>query len=518
MKELILKNPKSFLEKLRDSKIFHFNEFEEWRGIYKDIYRNFSIMFINEEDIKNPPKNYFRVTLYHTYPEKSRKNLIENYEAINSKYCNLDMFIPVRYFEKLVDESFSHNEFDFVHLSGLDSEHNIKWDLRLLQKFKKLISEFRKHEGLNINQYTNIELNFDIVEEFKDHINWASIIHFKELKWTLPLLLKYKHYIKFENRQVYTNGPYVQMGFSLHLETDWNIKTIEAFLENWNWRELCLNKYINWDAELINKFLDKVNFDSLSSNYHLKWNTELIESFKDKWNWQILSGNPSLPWTLTLMKKYDYYWKWNVKLNYYYYGNNYESEGQEVETNNHPSISTNYGINWNIEMITYGMNKLDFWRLARKGNLTLDIVKLIKKELYRKELTGWIFHKFSDFRETDDVYITGWENLGKNKSFKLTTEIINFLCINEITITNTVGNIANDGYYVSETVRLIELFKNSTFLSIHVIDFVIKNEKLLCYFINNNFINDELWEKIIAPYTISNKSELLNEFKKLKDL
>ncbi len=517
MKALIFQNPKSFLEKLRDSKIIHFNEFEEWREIYKDIYRDFSIMFINREDIKNPPKDYFRVTLYHSDPEKTRKNLIENYEAINSRYYNLHMFIPVKYFEKLIDESFSYKEFDFVHLSEISSEENIEWNLSLLRKFKKLTNEYRKHEGFTIRENINIEMNFNIVDEFKDNISWATILNFKELKWTLPLLLKYKNYIKFQDRKEnYANGTYIEIGFSLNLETDWNVETIEAFLENWNWSELCLNKHINWDVELINKFLDKIDFDSLSSNCHLKWNTELIDAFKDKWNWQSLSGNPSLPWSITFMKKYHRYLKWNVQFNWY---TDTGSKGQEVDTNYLPSISTNPGINWDVEMIKYGMKKIDFWRLARRGKLTLDVIKLIKKKLYRKENTGWVFHKSSDFSETESIYLTGWENLAKNNSFKLTEEIIMFLSENEITLTFSVGNLARgEGEYVTKKMKLIEIFNNSTFVNTDYIYSVIKDQKLKGYFINNDFINDDLWEKIIAPYSISNKTELLNEFKKIKNL
>ena len=64
--------------------------------------------------------------------------------------------------------------------------------------------------------------------------------------------------------------------------------------------------------------------------------------------------------------------------------------------------------------------------------------------------------------------------------------------------------------------KLIEIFNNSTFVNTDYIYSVIKDQKLKGYFINNDFINDDLWEKIIAPYSISNKTELLNEFKKIQ--
>jgi hypothetical protein len=47
---------------------------------------------------------------------------------------------------------------------------------------------------------------------------------------------------------------------------------------------------------------------------------------------------------------------------------------------------------------------------------------------------------------------------------------------------------------------------------------VIQDNDLRAFFINNDFINDEIWEKIIAPYTLKNQKSLLNKFKKIKRL
>jgi len=516
IEELIVQNPKSYLEKLRDSAILPFNEFQEWKNIYYDIYKGFQIGFFNREDIKNPPKDYFKVFIYHSDPEKTRKNLIDNYEAINSRYYNLHMFIPIKNFEKLIDESFHHEAGDFVHLYELCLEPNIKWDLNLLRKFKKL-SEHHHRESLWINSKVNIKLDFNIVEEFKDDIKWGDIILFKELKWTLPKLLKYKDYIKFEEYKKYSGtGVYKEAGFSLNLNTKWNVQTIQSLSEFWNWSELCLNRYINWDISLINRFIERVDFESLSSNPHLKWNTELIKSFKDKWNWQSLSGNPSLPWSLEFLKKYHQYLKWDVEFQCNYDSGN---EVDEAEANFYPSISTNPGVPWYTEMIEYCKDKIDFWRLARRGKINLEVLKKIKNELYRKEHTGWVFHKSSDFSHTEKINVTGWENLAKNKLFKLSQDIVNYLNDNEIKLTYSVGNLARrEGEYVTSTLKLIELFRNSAFVNEEYMKQVIQDDNLKIVFINNDFINDEIWDNIIVPYTLKNKKRLLNKFEKIKDL
>jgi hypothetical protein len=230
------------------------------------------------------------------------------------------------------------------------------------------------------------------------------------------------------------------------------------------------------------------------------------------WNWQSLSGNTNLPWSLDLLKKYDEYWQWNVEYNWY---TDTGTRGQEIDTNYLPSISTNPGIKWNVEMINFGRNKLDYWRLARRGNLSLNVIKLIQNELYRKEHTGWVFHKSSDFSHTEDIYLSGWENLAKNELIKLSPDIVKYLSEKEIELTYSVGNLArgDEGKYITSTIKLIELFKNSSFVTKSYICEILSQKELSIFFINNNFINKDIWTQLVVPYFTANKTELLAKFR-----
>lgn len=501
--QLIQNTPRAFLTRLRASRMLDKPTYEQW----KEIYHHFGIYHDITEDFKNPPPNYFRATIYWSSLEETKRNLKENYEAIESRYDKHDIFIPIRYFEKLLDESLSHKEFSFVKLSELCYQNNIKWDLKLLRKFKKIITEFREHEYLSVNLNTNIQLDFEMVEEFKNEICWDDIIQFKELQWDKDKIIRYKEYIVFENND--GNWAPRKGSFSLLLKTRWNFEIINALSNYWNWNELCLNENISWDIDLIKVFHSKVNFDCLSLNSKIKWTLELIEAFEEQWNWENLSGNPSLPWSLNLFKKYENKWQWTVKYDWY----SGTGGGQENENNYYPSISTNPGIVWNVKMIEFAKSKIDFWRLARRGNLSLAVVKKIRKELYRKEHTGWVFHKSSDFEHTEKIYLTGWENLSKNELFKLSPDSIDFLFKNKITLTYSNGNLARDeGKYITSEFRLIEIFKNSKFASSEFVEFIITSDKYRDFFINDDFINDEIWEKIIVPYTLKNTKDLLKSF------
>lgn len=505
LQKVIFQNPRAFLEKLNKSKTLSYDEFEKW----KDIYNKFRIFHSNTQIPIPIPRNYFYVKAYWKEEAEVIKYLADNFEAKGLR-------VPIKNLEQILTVFLEFEQYKFIQLSSFCGQPNIKWNLKLLRKIKN-ISNNRPHEYFKITSNTNIKLNFKIVEEFKDDIKWGDIVFFKELKWTLPKLLRYKNYIKFQNYQEYSaNGVYREMGFSLNLKTNWNVQTIDTLSEYWNWSELCLNKYINWDISLINTFIEKVDFEALSSNTHLKWDILLIETFKEKWNWQTLSGNPSLPWSLELLKKYNNQWKWNVEFEWYSSSGN---EVDEADTNFHPSISTNTGINWDVKMIMFAKKKLDFWRLARRGNLSLDVIKKIKKELYRKEHTGWVFHKYSDFMTvTEKIFVTGWENLAKNDLFKLNPEIITFLYNNKIELTYSEGNLNKDGEYVTTKFKLLEVFNNSKFINKELMISIIENINLGGYFINNDFINDEIWDKKIMPYTLKNKKKLLNKFEKIKDL
>lgn len=501
----IKKYPISFLKYLRASQIFEDEEFDKWRPIF-DLYNLYHKI---SKDSKIPPKNYFR-TFSKFYNDREKvKNLENNFRAIKSKYDKDDFFIHVDLIDNLLESYSANNEYGFVKISLLKFEENIRWDLNLLRKFKRALIIDESNCNSLINEKTNINLNFEIVAEFKNEIKWGSIVKFKELKWSFNELLSYKDYLVFNNRKEYSGaGTFEEFGISSNLEIEWTKELIEAFEESWNWKELCINPYIRWDIKLIEYFFYKIDFDSLSSNKYISWTIELIEAFEENWNWERLSGNPGLPWSFDLLKKYEDKWFWNVTYNCY---TDTGTNGQEVKTNYEPSISTNTGILWDMRMIVNFKSKIDTWRLARRGILSLEVIKIIKEDLFRKEHTGWVFHEYSDFMTvTEKIYLTGWENLAKNELFILTPEIIDFLYKNNITLTYSVGNLNNEGKYETKEFRLLELFKKSKFNCFDTLSICFMSEHYCNYFLNNDFMNNEFWEMVFKVFTLQNKQIVFN--------
>lgn len=65
-----------------------------------------------------------------------------------------------------------------------------------------------------------------------------------------------------------------------------NIELIEKYKEELNWLLLSYNKSLPWSPELIEKYKDKWNWADLSGNKSLPWTTELIDKYKNKWDWR----------------------------------------------------------------------------------------------------------------------------------------------------------------------------------------------------------------------------------------
>jgi hypothetical protein len=99
--------------------------------------------------------------------------------------------------------------------------------------------------------------------------------------------------------------------------------------------------------------------------------------------------------------------------------------------------------------------------------LCLSFLKyvLIKysNEFNRKEKCGFEYHKWSDFRCSEDIYKNAWENLKLNRNTKFTKNMIDFFSNYNITITYSTGNLAHDGDIIEENISLLELFKDLKF-------------------------------------------------------
>ena len=401
--------PKPILENLVLKKIISKEEIENFIGLFKHF--NISIESYYPENYLNEFKNNF-------FPEGYFQVVISNYPVRNNLFIDeIQKEFKIKRMNNEHGIDISLNQFcQFIYKYNVSKEitwydvcchPNIPWTNELIIKYRNVWYWETLHRN------SSIIWNFELIEKAVDYLNWAFISSYEYLIWDTLSLTKYKDYIIFSidpdkkwkrgynkkgkkysiygpgesfNDNIHSN---LKGSLSLSESIDWSKEIIDCVLDYWDWEELASNKSIAWDEEMIEYYSKKLDFKSLSSNPSVKWNERLIEKYKSKWDWKNLSGNLSLPWSYEFIERYEKKWQWKLK-NYY---NNISDE-----SNFQSSISTNPSIMWNIKMLSKWERRLDFWRIARRGNLQDKALKRFYHKFDRKELVGWTFHKCSDFR------------------------------------------------------------------------------------------------------------------------
>jgi hypothetical protein len=253
----------------------------------------------------------------------------------------------------------------------------------------------------------------------------------------------------------------------------------------------------------LRKFKDKVDFKKLSLNKNVEWSENLLQEFKDELDWNILSGNPSLPWSLNFLLQYDSLFSWKPKYNWY----------KDEQCAREPSISGNTGIFWSEILIDEFKDKLDFWILARVGNIDPIITLKYKEKFDRKEQVGFIHHKSSDNRDTENIFVNGWQNLTKNQNFYLDRKLISFYFRNKISILYSTGNLASgnqDAVIKNKDIRLLEILKEKR-TNLTKNDLIENEFGLTKILINQDFINPSIWFELIKPFVINYGLDLFLE-------
>ena len=95
-------------------------------------------------------------------------------------------------------------------------------------------------------------------------------------------------------------------------ELPWTEQLLEKYKDKVDWKEISTNRNIVWTVPMIEKFKRHIDWDCLSGsdNDHL-FTAELLERYKDRWNWQELSRNSSLPITDRLLEQFADLWDWS---------------------------------------------------------------------------------------------------------------------------------------------------------------------------------------------------------------
>jgi hypothetical protein len=196
------------------------------------------------------------------------------------------------------------------------------------------------------------------------------------------------------------------------------------FEEYWDWTKLSKNRSIHWSKPLVEKYKNKIDWDALSNNTNVDWVAAIVISDKVSLNWELLSMNRSFD--ITLAERYKNYLVWTPLrkshgsfFDFNKQGDPYYEYAGNLKINIGPSLSANTNFRWSEDIISRFYQKLDFWIIALRGQLTTEIV--IKYAAFFDEirLLETNYRKHSDWG-TYDVYTfhNGWQNLAINPNFQ----------------------------------------------------------------------------------------------------
>lgn len=155
----------------------------------------------------------------------------------------------------------------------------------------------------------HFQLDEQLLSMYSDDFDWREISLNKNVKWSKDLARKFTTRFDWFLFSKFSKNPYELISFG-----------------EVNWKGLVQNENFNLDISFIDSHLSQIDFDSLSLNLSFSWTFNIVEQYKDKWKWEWLSTNPNLPWSEELIEKYSDKLVWR-------------------------SLSYNRGIPWTVDLV-----------------------------------------------------------------------------------------------------------------------------------------------------------------------
>jgi hypothetical protein len=225
-------------------------------------------------------------------------------------------------------------------------------------KIKAMISAlelFKKEEtALAINELSAAEYtcwNDDLIEKYKDQIDWDLLSCNMNLPWSKELIMRYEdrwewRALSYVIANVLEEMDFRQIVFIYKDRISWSIicqginiteeivrdyrtyidwqALSEISLFNWSWDFVNYHrKRIDWDVasgtisavslqknktyipNYISHFVNYWNWNELSQNTQLYFNTEILKTNRKHWNWELLINNESVVWNYELLEEFD---------------------------------------------------------------------------------------------------------------------------------------------------------------------------------------------------------------------
>lgn len=133
----------------------------------------------------------------------------------------------------------------------------------ILATLEYVINEIAWHEVLDNFMWTE-----ELLEKYKDKVDWKEISSNSHINWTSSMLEKFKSLIDWDE-------------FSyLHADNLYTKENLALYQDFWNWSHL---SYVISDIELIDIFIDKWDWKEIIYNYSLKdhFNKEFLIKYID---------------------------------------------------------------------------------------------------------------------------------------------------------------------------------------------------------------------------------------------
>lgn len=378
--------------------------------------------------------------------------------------------------------------------------------------------------------YSEIEWNFDMVEEYKDKILWLNLMEDSNLRWTEADMLSFDSYIphkELRSSKVYCNDfiPSTGYGCVEQLSNDY----IESHKDVINWKVFVETAAFLWNEEDLFHYYTYVNCKS-STNDEGDWdNYRSLESYRDPQDsksWNIdnhvfamyeLSRNPRFEWTPELLKMMILLYP--ATLDYCIDDRKFTDLLFRIP---------NYK-----ELVNEKNDDPDFWRKVHDGgkknhNAYSEYFTTENIQAHKEEWCEQLEDKFLTVRRTPDTnyhyhaVFTMWDYFSGNEAVRLTYELSKYLQ----TITVTFGGlyILEDGLNVGEDHRFqkyngLDAFSGHQISSIEEIEKICNDAELLDVFINrkmgspNICIVDYLIERFFTNFALEDYLSIINQMK-----
>ncbi|MCL6258921.1 hypothetical protein M3O96_07485 [Aquiflexum sp. TKW24L] len=396
---------------------------------------------------------------------------------------------------------------EFIDLERIFKSDEITIDLIFLKELKKQLKIYNREADLSylkiIGQNKNVIWSVEFLKESREFLSWDVLSSSKYLNFSKGLIEEFKNYWSWDL-----------------LSENENIQFNEEFLDKfkgyWNWNKLSSNKSVPLTIELLKKFKKYWDWSGLSGNGLIFWSKEYFFEFKDSIDFFRMAGNKNVDWThvfnnykysIDPIKEKDFclqlvfnnpafnpkaqdliYFKENLyfrgnhpdprgyvnlkstkllkyseKLNNSYRIHNndllYEEFSNAINFRISPCLSSNIGLKWTDDLLSRFFSKLDFWLIALRGNLDLELIEKFSSFFEEIRFTHVTYgQKKSDFGTPSYYHFhSGWQNLSCNPNFTQNEEFLVWASKRTTRIIPSIEYFYGDNFDIERTITNINI-------------------------------------------------------------